>query len=174
MNKYTQDTYLLSSQFQLIASWWDSMVFIDKNDSSVIIKLYDPLEYAEVARYYAIQRELVQKVWIMNDGEIELQITDPSSSDKFLISETEDGVLVALPRVVWCNLASYGTDIQRTQILHRVKFLLKSKGLPISGWFEVKPENIMVSDRQWWKRLVITITDIWARVDECLKEYWVL
>jgi hypothetical protein len=96
---------------------------------------------------------------------------DPTSSDKFAISENEDGVLVVLPRVPGENLATFWSDIQRTRIMNRVKKLLIQNGIPISGGFEVKPENLMVSDRRWGEKLTVTITDVWARADECLVQY---
>lgn len=171
MNKYAQDISLLSSQFQPVARWWDSVVFVDKKDPAVILKLYDPLEYNDVLRYYDIQKEISQKAWVISDWYIELQVMDPKSSDKFAISENEDGVLVVLPRVPGENLATFWSDIQRTRIMNRVKELMIQKWLPTSGGFEVKPENLMVSDRRWGEKLMVTITDVWARADECLAEY---
>ena len=171
MKNYTPDTYLLSSEFQPIAQWWDSVVFVDKEDSSVVLKLYDPLDIKEVQRYYEIQGELAQKWGCIQDDDIELRIVDPALSERFLITENEDGVLVVLPRVPWINLWSYWCDTQRALIVSRVKEMLKSKWLPISGGFEVKPENIMVSENEWGDRLVLNITDVGARVDECLRDF---
>lgn len=171
MNKYHSDAYLLSPQFQLIAQWWDSAVFLDKQDPSVILKLYDPLSYKEVQWYYDIQSKISKKLWVIREDDLELQVIDPTLSDKFSISENEDGILVVLPLVAWVHLWSYWSDIQRTRILNRVKTLMKKNDLPISGGFEVKPENIMISDRQWWKKLIICITDVWARIDECIVQY---
>ena len=172
MKSYAPDTYLLSPQFQPIAQWWDSMVFLDKKDPSVVLKLYDTLGLAQVKRYYQIQKEIAQKWWTIQEDDLELRVTDPTESEKFSITENEDGILVVLPKVEWVNLWIYGSDIQRTQIMNRVKDLLKKWGLPISWGFEVKPENIMVSHRQWWwERLILNITDVWARVDECIGQY---
>ena len=171
MKEYSYDTYLLSPWFQLITQWWDSTVFIDKADSSVILKLYDPLNYGQVERYYQIQSEISQKSWTIVDNEIEVQVLDPTHSDKFAIIENEDGILVVLPKVEWVNLSAYWSDIERIKIVNRVKDLLRNRWVSTSGGFEVKPENIMVHDSNWWKKLVLSITDIWARIDECLKQY---
>ena len=66
------------------------MVFIDKQDPSVILKLYDPLDIQQVQKYYQIQREIAQKSGVIKDEEIELRVVDPSNSDKFLVTENED------------------------------------------------------------------------------------
>lgn len=171
VKNYTSDTYLLSPEFQSVAQWWDSMVFVDREDPSIVLKLYDPLDLEQVHQYYRIQSEIAQKSGIIKEEDLELRVVDPMSSGRFLITENEDWVLVVLPRIEWVNLWTYWSDIERTRIVNKVKEMLKNKWIPVSWGFEVKPENIMVSDREWWKRLILHITDVWARVDECLKEY---
>lgn len=84
MKNYTPDTYLLSPEFQPIAQWWDSMVFIDKEDPSVVLKLYDPLDLQQVQQYYRIQSEIAQKSGVIKEEDLEIRVVDPTSSDKFL------------------------------------------------------------------------------------------
>ena len=172
MKNYTSDTYLLGQEFKPIAQWWDSTVFIDKENPSVVLKLYDPLNFEQVKQYYQIQREISQKSGVINYDNMELRVLDPTNSDKFLITENEYWILVILPRIEWVNLGSYWSDAQRTRILNRVRDMLKIKWLPTTGGFEVKPENIMVSDKEWASKLILHITDVWARADECLREYY--
>jgi hypothetical protein len=66
------------------------MVFVDKKDPSVILKLYDPLDIQQVQQYYQIQSEIAQKSGVIKDDDIELRVVDPKNSDKFLITQNED------------------------------------------------------------------------------------
>ena len=170
MKDYPYDTYLLSSEFHHVAQWWDSDVFLDKNNPSIILKLYDPLSHEQIQRYYQIQSKIAHKLGIVSEGNLEIQVVDPTLSEKFQITDNEDWVLVVLPRIAWVNLCLYGSHEQRTRIVHRVKNLLKNKGLPVSGGFEIKSENIMVNTSQWDEKLKLYITDVWARIDECIRQ----
>lgn len=66
------------------------MVFVDKKDPSVILKLYDPLDIQQVQQYYQIQSKIAQISGVIKDDDIELRVVDPTNSDKFLITENED------------------------------------------------------------------------------------
>lgn len=90
MNSYNSDTYLLDPHFQSIASWWDSIVFIDRKNPDVILKLYDPLDYTQVLRYYEIQKELSLKWWILSEADIDVTIVDPTIFEQFSVLENED------------------------------------------------------------------------------------
>jgi hypothetical protein len=60
------------------------MVFIDKEDPSVVLKLYDPLDLQQVQQYYRIQSEIAQKSGVIKEEDLEIRVVDPTSSDKFL------------------------------------------------------------------------------------------
>jgi hypothetical protein len=66
------------------------MVFIDKEDPSVVLKLYDPLDLEQVQQYYRIQSKMAQKSGVIKEEDLEIRVVDPTSSDKFLITENED------------------------------------------------------------------------------------
>lgn len=170
MKNYSSHTDLLSTQFQLVAHGWDSMVFLDRQDPAVILKLYDPLGHDAVTEYYRLQSDMAKQAWKIEDSDLEVSIVDPLTADDFSIISHEDGVLVTLPRITWENLQSYWSDTQRLEILSRVKSLLEQRGLPISGGFEVKPENIMVNNIPG-EKLQLFLTDVWARVDECIQSH---
>lgn len=166
MKNYSDSDDLLGDPYKLVASWWDSLVFVDRENPDAILKLYDPLTREEILQYYELQSRLAQ-IWVMEDQWIEVEILDPS--DKLQVIDHEDGVLVVLPRVDGIGLPKYITDINGTILLSRVKQIMENHGLPTTWWFEVKPENLTVVPSWDSKKIRVVITDLWARIEECLR-----
>ena len=165
--KNYEDAYLLGAPYTLIASGWDSYVFVDGENPDVIIKLYESLTREQLLAYYKLHTLHAQN-GVMTDGTIDIEVLDLGEQPENHIMDNEDGVLVILPRINGTNLTQYGTPEERKEILERIQKIAQSHNLPITGWYEIKFENLTVikSDPSW--RLHIVMTDIWARIDECL------
>lgn len=166
MKNYS-DAYLLSKPYQFVASGWDSAVFIDEENPDVILKLYDTLTREQVLEYYQMHERLSHVPLHERDG-IQLEVLNPLKTHNFQIIDTEDGVLVVLPRVDGIPLSKYGDKDMRTKVYTKVKTLMEESGIPTKNGFEVKLENLMVSSTP--ESIHIVITDIGSRIDECLVE----
>ena len=118
MKNYS-DAYLLGAPYTLIASGWDSYVFIDGENPDVIIKLYESLTREQLLEYYKLHTLHAQK-GMMTDGTVDMEILDLGEQPDSHIMDNEDGVLVILPRINGTNLTQYGTPEERREIFERI------------------------------------------------------
>lgn len=131
MKNYS-DAYLLSRPYKMVTSGWDSAVFIDEENPNVILKLYDTLTVEEVREYYEMHEKLSQVTARKTKG-MQLEILNPLKANEFQIIDTEDGVLVVLPRVDGIPLSQYGDKEIRTAVYGKVKKLMQRNGIPTTG-----------------------------------------
>lgn len=165
--KNYQDAWLLGSPFKLIASWHDSFVFVDGENPEVILKLYESLTRDELIRYYELHKKHARK-WVMQLDDVHLEVLDPKIKPEQHIIDNEDGILVVLPRINGINLTRYGTAEERMRILWQIKKIAKRHNLPITGWYEIKFENLTITKQYEDGAIHVVMTDIAARIDECL------
>jgi hypothetical protein len=126
------DAYLLGFPYKLIASGWDSYVFIDGEDPEVVLKLYDSLTREQLIQYYNLHTLHAQN-GVMTDGVVDMEVLDLGVQLDNNIIDNEDGVVVILPRINGINLTQYGTSEERREILERIQKIAQSHNLPITG-----------------------------------------
>lgn len=131
MKNYAE-AYLLGAPYTLIASGWDSYVFVDGENPDVIIKLYESLTREQLLEYYKLHTLHAQN-GVMTDGTIDIEVLDLGEQPENHIMDNEDGVLVILPRINGTNFTQYGTREERREILERIQKIAQSHNLPITG-----------------------------------------